>query len=296
LKRCCGNHAYLGGPLAAAAGFAAALGGAAAVVVAATCPERPALFLAFMSSVTLRRPDVTAVPCEQQAHVSCTMWAAQGYNKPAIQCSNAPQLQAAVRARTQSAFASCKLRTCLQQHICCRQSIAKHICTTLRNILMTDSGYALLAHLAECFEHLLHAATSCCCRCWLTTGALLQQQLRQIGWRRGRGRWWPLCATRRRLSWGRRWRWLRHSCCWCCCTSCCHCCCYAAARRIPLEACGHVDAHKSLQPSEQVLQHKTAEPQRMFLKHAVAAAAHNCAANNCVRSGGHMSGSCCSST
>lgn len=55
---------YLGGPLeAAAAGLAgAALGAAAAAGVAVTWPERSALFLVFMSSVTLRRPDVTAVP------------------------------------------------------------------------------------------------------------------------------------------------------------------------------------------------------------------------------------------
>jgi hypothetical protein len=62
---------YLGGPLAAAAAglLGAALGAAAAaagVDVAVTWPERSALFLVFMSSVTLRRPDVTAVPCGMQ--------------------------------------------------------------------------------------------------------------------------------------------------------------------------------------------------------------------------------------
>ena len=57
------HTAHLGGPLAAAAGAALAAGLGAAGAV--TWPLRSALFLVFMSSVTLRSPDVTAVPCRR---------------------------------------------------------------------------------------------------------------------------------------------------------------------------------------------------------------------------------------
>lgn len=42
---------------------AEAAAGVAAGAAAATLPERSALFLAFMSFVTLRKPDVTSPPC-----------------------------------------------------------------------------------------------------------------------------------------------------------------------------------------------------------------------------------------
>lgn len=62
---------HLGGPLAAAAGAALAAGlGAAGVVV--TWPLRSVLFFAFMSSVTLRSPDVTPVPCRRMEATAST--------------------------------------------------------------------------------------------------------------------------------------------------------------------------------------------------------------------------------